>query len=676
MKKVIIRLVILSVVLGAAYGAYRYIPQLTAERQQSIATAKVQQGEVVVRTFARGELRAVRSATLTAPNLFGTVQVTKLAEIGSFAREKDLVIEFDDAELVSSVEEKQLEIDQIDEQYKKSEADLAIRNNQDQVELLRARYSVRRSELEVKRNELLSPIDQKKNQLNLEEAKRRLSQLQSDIKSRQEQAEAELAVLRERKQKALLEMARAKSRLNQVKVLAPMSGLVAVRQNASSRMGFGFDVPDIREGDQVQPGMPIADVLDLSELEVVARVGELDRANLSENQEVILGLDAVPNEKFRGHIKTMSSTASASVMSSDPAKKFDVVFTIDMKELLTKLGAKPDQIQRIMATAEANRKKPPVPSMAFGGGMPGLPGMAAMGGMGGGMPGGMGGGAMGGGAMGGGMPGGMGGMGGGDAAGGPGAGGGQRGPGGRGGMGGAAMAGMSDADRTKMRELMQAALKGRSMQELSAEERTKIMQDVMAKMGRTPGAGRPAGAKPDPSKPDAAKPEVAAGGEGAGRRRRGEGGGGPGGGGAPGSMAGMFSMGGGTGRFTEADMKNAKLPPPPDQDSNLDVLLRPGLLADVEIIVEKIPNAVHIPSQAVFEKEGKLVVYVKEGEKFVARPIKIGRRSESTLVVADGLKAGEIIAMANPEAKPGTKQKSEDKGGSSSPMNALPGGKS
>ena len=123
-------------------------------------------------------------------------------------------------------------------------------------------------------------------------------------------------------------------------------------------------------------------------------------------------------------------------------------------------------------------------------------------------------------------------------------------------------------------------------------------------------------------------------------------------------------------------MKNAKLPPPPDQDSNLDVLLRPGLLADVEIIVEKIPNAVHIPTQAVFEKEGKLVVYVKEGQKFVARPIKIGRRSESTLVVADGLKSGEVIAMANPEAKPGTKQKSEDKGGSSSPMNALPGGKS
>ena len=62
----------------------------------------------------------------------------------------------------SRIEEKQLELDQIDEQIKKAQADLAIRNNQDQVELLRARYSVRRSELEVKRNELLPAIDQTK----------------------------------------------------------------------------------------------------------------------------------------------------------------------------------------------------------------------------------------------------------------------------------------------------------------------------------------------------------------------------------------------------------------------------------------------------------------------------------------------------------------------------------
>ena len=68
-------------------------------------------------------------------------------------------------------------------------------------------------------------IDQRKNLLNLEESKRRLQQLESDIKSRQEQAKAEMAVLIERRNKGRMEMARERQRLSQVKLLAPMSGL-------------------------------------------------------------------------------------------------------------------------------------------------------------------------------------------------------------------------------------------------------------------------------------------------------------------------------------------------------------------------------------------------------------------------------------------------------------------
>jgi multidrug resistance efflux pump len=230
MKKLILRGSLALIVLGAAYGAYRFFQQLP-QRQQQIATTVVRQSDVVIRSYARGELRAVRSAMLIAPNLFGTVQVTRLAPLGGLAKEKDLIAEFDDSEVRSRLEEKQLELDQLDEQLKKALADQAIRNNQDQVELLRSRYSVRRADLEVKRAELKSAIDQKKDLLTLEEARRRLKQLESDIQSRLQQSEAELAVLREKKNKALLELKREQQRLMQVKLLAPMSGLVAIRQS-------------------------------------------------------------------------------------------------------------------------------------------------------------------------------------------------------------------------------------------------------------------------------------------------------------------------------------------------------------------------------------------------------------------------------------------------------------
>ena len=152
MKKILIRVILLVALVGGAYAGYTAFQARMQQRVQSLATTKVRQGDVIVRSFARGELRAVRAVTLTAPNLFGTVQVTRLAPLGSFAREKDLITEFDDAEVISRMEEKQLELDQVDEQMKKAQADVAIRDNQDQVELLRARYAVSRAELEVKKN--------------------------------------------------------------------------------------------------------------------------------------------------------------------------------------------------------------------------------------------------------------------------------------------------------------------------------------------------------------------------------------------------------------------------------------------------------------------------------------------------------------------------------------------
>src|SRR3977135_3698143 len=134
MKKVIIRVLLVLVVLGAAYGGYRYFERLP-QKQLPVATAKVRRGDVIVRAYSRGELRAVRSATLTAPNLFSTVQVTKLAPLGSLAKDKDLIVEFDDSELRTLLEETMLEVEQIDEQMTQSKADLDIRHNHAEAEL-------------------------------------------------------------------------------------------------------------------------------------------------------------------------------------------------------------------------------------------------------------------------------------------------------------------------------------------------------------------------------------------------------------------------------------------------------------------------------------------------------------------------------------------------------------
>ena len=132
-------------------------------------------------------------------------------------------------------------------------------------------------------------------------------------------------------------------------------------------------------------------------------------------------------------------------------------------------------------------------------------------------------------------------------------------------------------------------------------------------------------------------------------------------------------MPGGFGQFSAKDIENAKLPPPPEEDTQFDVLLRPGLLADVQIIVDKIPNAVNLPMQAVFEKDGKTIVYLKTAKGFEPRVIKPLKRSETVMTIASGVQPGDVIALADPTAKKGDKK--EKSGGGGGAINAMPGGK-
>ena len=193
----------------------------------------MQRGDLVVRSYLRGTLQAVRSTTLSAPNLGLLSQITQLAAPGSLARPKDLIAEFDDSDRRVFLADTLLDLEKTKQDLKKGETELEILKSQDQVELMSARFAVRRAELDVRQNELLSAIDARKNELTLEEAKRRLQRLESDIESRLQQREAELAVLREEIRKAELEVAQDRRRIENARVLTPMGGLVSTLENRS-----------------------------------------------------------------------------------------------------------------------------------------------------------------------------------------------------------------------------------------------------------------------------------------------------------------------------------------------------------------------------------------------------------------------------------------------------------
>lgn len=80
------------------------------------------------------------------------------------------------------------------------------------------------------------------------------------------------------------------------------------------------------------------------------------------------------------------------------------------------------------------------------------------------------------------------------------------------------------------------------------------------------------------------------------------------------------------------------------------IQIKPGMSADIEIIVEGLPDVIAIPSQAIIEKEGKRYVYTVRDSRARLIPVEIGRFNWTFSEVLSGIKEGDIV-ITNPEAE-------------------------
>jgi HlyD family secretion protein len=80
-----------------------------------------------------------------------------------------------------------------------------------------------------------------------------------------------------------------------------------------------------------------------------------------------------------------------------------------------------------------------------------------------------------------------------------------------------------------------------------------------------------------------------------------------------------------------------------------DPRLRPGMNTTVRVAVDRLPDAVLIPVRAVFEKDGRSVAYVARPRGgWDERVVQIARRGQEQLVVRDGVRPDERVALKDP----------------------------
>jgi len=97
-----------------------------------------------------------------------------------------------------------------------------------------------------------------------------------------------------------------------------------------------------------------------------------------------------------------------------------------------------------------------------------------------------------------------------------------------------------------------------------------------------------------------------------------------------------------------------------------DPQMRPGITSNILITADTLEDVLWIPSQALFESDGRTFVYVQTPDGFMPRDVKLVRRSESQAVVT-GIGEGELVALSNPD-----QQKNADAPQQDGVMKALP----
>jgi HlyD family secretion protein len=304
----------------------------TRPADQDVPVATVQRSDLQIQVVTTGDLRAIQTVGLAAPPIAGgNLQIIHLLKTGTPVKAGDVIVEFDPSEQEYNLAQNRSDSQQAEQEIVKAKDDASVQAAQDKTALLKAQFAVRQAELDVSKSEIVSVIDAKKNQLTLDESKRALAQLQQDIQSHTASNQATIAVDEEKSHKADLAMKQAQQNIDNMRVKSPIAGLVVVRENEDSTGGLffgGMSLPEYQEGDQVNPGNVVAQVIDINQMEIGAKVNESGRGNVKAGETVQVSVDALPGGTLEGKVKDVAGMSGGDIFDSDSQHKFDV--TIDL----------------------------------------------------------------------------------------------------------------------------------------------------------------------------------------------------------------------------------------------------------------------------------------------------------------------------------------------------------
>ncbi len=322
-------LVLLVAAVGVSAAALRSVrdPEPSTDYGRRAATATITRRDFVRSLRLSGTVEAVQATTVSVPRLAGqnvpSLVVTRLIRAGSLVQPGDLLVEFDRQEQLKNALDRRVELNDLEQQIRKKEAEERAARARDESEVAQAESSLTRAELEMAKNELLPKIQAEKNRQALEEADAKLKQLRTTFTLKRKAAEADIRILQIRRDKAENAMHQAESNADRMSIQSPIAGMAVIRSIWKSN-----NMAEVQEGEEVRAGVPVVDVVNPDAMRVRAKVNQADVNDMKVGLPVRIGLDAYPDLSFTGRITQISPLAVRSTMSQK-VRTFTALIEVD-----------------------------------------------------------------------------------------------------------------------------------------------------------------------------------------------------------------------------------------------------------------------------------------------------------------------------------------------------------
>jgi len=285
----------------------------------------VQQGKFTVEISTTGELKAARSTQIRGPERarnfrLNNLKIERLVEEGTVVKQGDFVAMLDRSELFGRITDAENDVETETAQFEQTQLDTALTLRTERDQIVNLEYNVEERKLVLEQSQFEPPATIRQNEISLDKAIRDLEQARESYQIKVQQSQARMRERASRLREKQRELGELNSLMGEFTIYAPQDGMVIYEK--------GFDGSRVMEGSTITSWNPVVATLpDLSTMNSITYVNEVDIRRVSNGQVVKLGLDAFPDKRLTGKVVRVSNVGQQNPNSD--AKVFEVTILIN-----------------------------------------------------------------------------------------------------------------------------------------------------------------------------------------------------------------------------------------------------------------------------------------------------------------------------------------------------------